>query len=331
MSILKFAICCYPGMELQKMIEACQYHKMEFEVIDLLASDWMDKVKGDFDCYLIRPPCIYDEHKSIFDERVYFIKNVLGKSIYPEFDELYTYENKRNMAAWLRHLGYPHPETTVVATKEDALRFIESTDFPIVSKSNIGAAGSAVKILKSKKQAKRIVNSIFGCFSSEFAFGFIPWGKKNGIPFPRISRSQRHYALFQEFLDISHEWRIIRIGDNFFGHQKLIGGNGLASGSDLVGWVAPRKELLDMVRKLTDEMHSTSMAVDILETKEGKLYINELQTIFGSYLPSQMYINGKPGMYRFEVESNEYVFIEGEFCQNACWNLRLEHIIKRKQ
>lgn len=327
---MKIAICCYPGLELEKMISACESFNLSYEVVNLLGSNWLEDVKKGYDLFLIRPPCTYDEHKALFDERVYFISEVLDMDVFPKFHELYIYENKRNMATWLEHLGYQYPKTDIFAEKQAALNFIDKATFPLVSKANIGAAGSAVKILKNHKAAKKLIQSVFGRFNSEFALGHIPWGKRNHIPFPRISRAQRHYVLFQQFLDITLEWRIIRIGDNFFGHQKLIGENGFASGSDLVGWVEPPRELLDMVRELTDRMNSSSMAVDILETKDGQLYINELQSIFGSYLPSQMYIDNVPGKFVYDLKSDTYDFIEGEYCQNACWNLRLQHFIKNK-
>ncbi|MCF6439064.1 hypothetical protein L1077_06445 [Pseudoalteromonas luteoviolacea] len=327
---MKVAICCYPGLELDKMISACSDFKLEYEVIDLLSNKWLELVNRSFDLFLIRPPCNYDEHKAIFDERVYFISQVLNKKTYPKFNELYVYENKRNMATWLEYLGYNFPATNVFAQKHDALSFIEQATFPIVSKANTGAGGSAVKIIKNRRTAKRLVNKVFGKLNPEFALGNIPWGSKNNIPFPRVSRAQRHYVLFQEFLDIELEWRIIRVGDSYFGHQKLIGSNGFASGSDLVGWVQPPIELLDMTRELTDRMDCTSMAVDILKTTDGKFYINELQSIFGSVLPSQMYIDDVPGKYIYDSCKREYVFVEGEYCQNACWNLRLECVINEQ-
>jgi len=39
------------------------------------------------------------------------------------------------------------------------------------------------------------------------------------------------------------------------------------------------------------------MCFDIFEESDGNLLVNELQTWFGSYNPSQMYIDGIPGRY----------------------------------
>ena len=40
------------------------------------------------------------------------------------------------------------------------------------------------------------------------------------------------------------------------------------------------------------------MNYDIFLSPEGNVYVNELQTVFGSYNPSQMYLNGIPGRFR---------------------------------
>ena len=85
-------------------------------------------------------------------------------------------------------------------------------------------------------------------------------------------------------------------------------------------------ELLDMAKDICDKGNFRSMDVDIFETTDGKYYVNELQTIFGSYDPSQMYIDGKPGRYRFI--NNEWQFEEGYFNQNYSCNLRVEDFIK---
>ena len=327
---MKFAICCYSGMEVEAMRDACKENDVDSEVVDLLSHDWLKKIqRHEYDAFLIRPTCSYDEHKAIFDERVYFISHILKKNIYPNFDELYTYENKRNMATWLQYCNAPHPETTVITKKEDAINFIDKTTFPVVSKANLGSAGSAVKIIRNKKEATSLINSVFGRFHSEFALGNIPWGKRNNIPFPRVSRSQKHYLILQEYLDIKHEWRIIKIGESYFGHQKLIGGNGFASGSDLVGWVDPPKELFKLTDEIMNLLNSRSMAVDILETQSGQYYVNELQTIFGAYAPSQMYIENIPGRYILNESTSNYEFESGEYCNNACWNLRVEDLIKK--
>ena len=45
---------------------------------------------------------------------------------------------------------------------------------------------------------------------------------------------------------------MIRIGNSYLGHQKLLGENGFASGSELVGWQEPPEELLLLLHSVTE-------------------------------------------------------------------------------
>lgn len=325
MKKLKFGIVCYPGMELDKIKSACEDNHVESVDIDIMSPDWMQQCTPDIDGYLVRPPCTYQEHKSIFDERIYFLNKVLQRPIYPSFNELYTYENKRNMHLFLDGHSIPHAKTQVFMRKSDVLATLDETVFPIVSKSNIGASGSAVQIIKNKSQLITLLNKVFGRFSPELALGWFPTRKKKGLPLPCFGRAQKHYMITQEFLNIKWEWRMIRIGDSYIGHQKLLGDNGFASGSELVGWETPPDELLWLLHDATEKMGMRCMTLDIFETTDGHFYVNEMQAIIGAYRPYQMKVDGKPG--RFLLDNGKFIFEEGIHCKNACWNPRVEDFV----
>lgn len=322
---MKIGIICYPGFELDDMVQAVLDSDNDYKVIDLTQDNWLEFCDNDIDGYLVRPPCTYQEHKNIFDERIYFLNQVMKKPIYPSFNEIYIYENKRNMSLFLKYYNMPHPKTRIYMKKDDALKDIENIKFPVIMKSNIGAGGSAVTLVRNKSQYKNINDKIFGKIKSELSIGLIPKTKYKNIPVPRFGRAQKHYSIVQDYLDIKWEWRMIRIGDSYMGHQKLIGANGLASGSELVGWEEPSKELLNILKDTTDKMNMRCMVLDIFETNDGQFYINEMQSVIGAYLPYQMKVNDKPG--RFIEKNNDFIFEEGVFCQNKCWSPRVNDFI----
>ncbi|EPM4835600.1 hypothetical protein ACTIQ8_002551 [Vibrio parahaemolyticus] len=323
---MKIGILCYQGHELEKMKDSVKKSGADYKVIDLMSNDWLDSCEENIDGYIVRPPCNYQEHKTIFDERVYFINEVLKKPIYPSLNEIYTYENKRNMCLFLKYFDIPHPKTRIYSSKNEALSNLDDIKFPVVSKSNIGAGGSAVSIIKDAKQYKKYIDRVFGRFSPELALGLVPWISTKGIKVPRFGRAQKHYAIIQDFLNIKWEWRMIRIGDSYFGHQKLLGENGYASGSELVGWNRPTDELLHLLKDSTDKMQMRCMVLDVFETTEGEYFVNEMQSIIGAYRPYQMKVDGKPG--RFKFEDNQFVFEEGIHCDNSCWDPRVNDFIK---
>ncbi len=309
-------------------ISACEELGIQYREIDIFAPDWIDRVKNcGCDGILLRPPCDLQERKTIFDERMYYINKVMGIPTYPEFDELYIYENKRNMAAWLELHGYPHAKTSVFVRKSDALDYLQSCEYPIVIKSNIGYGAKRVLIVKSRREAKKIARKTFGYFHHAIALGWYPFStfKKLTLPIPHFGKAQKHFLIVQDFKKIVWEWRIIKIGNSYFGHKKLLKGE-FASGSKLVGWERPPEKLLHMVRELTEKGGFRSMAMDVFETAEGEYYINELQSLFGSYINSQMYIDGTPG--RFVYNNEKFEFEEGEFNRHGSYLLRVQHFLE---
>lgn len=325
---MKFAICSYLPDAQQSIANACEKYGIEFEHINLLAQDWLNKFQqGNYDGVVIRPPCTFEAHKQMYDERSYVLNKKLSLPIYPSYQELFVYESKRNMHTWAMLYNLPHPKTNVFATKKDAYDFFQHCEYPLVSKSNVGASGISVKIIKNQQHAKKLARKIFGAIDPELALGYCPIGKKHNIPYPRFGRRQSHYMICQQFLDIKWEWRIVKLHDSYFGHKKLIGENNMASGSMLVGWEDPPKQLLHMVKDFSDSAEFTTVALDIFETQDGHYYVNEIQPIIGAIAPSQMYINDIPGRYQFINE--EFVFEQGEFCKNQCWDLRIEAFISQ--
>jgi hypothetical protein len=134
--------------------------------------------------------------------------------------------------------------------------------------------------------------------------------------------------LFQEYIPDAIEWRIERIGNSFFGHQKVKKGD-FHSGTKLMRWERPPRRLLEFCRDITEIGSFMSMDLDIFETKDGKYLVSELQAVFGvKGPPTEMYIDGKPGRFVFDKYSNSWQFEEGYFCQNACCNLRVYALLE---
>ena len=311
----------------QLYVKACIELKYEYRVVDITSSKWLENIReaaNYIDGLLVRPPCMNLEHYDIYMERVYFINHEMKIPIYPSYDALKLYENKRYCTTWLKYYGYPHPKTFVFTDRKEAINFLKDSSYPIVIKASIGAGASAVHIIKNFTRATLIINRIFGPHKL-LSRGYISWVKyKNIIPVPLIGSSLKHYVIIQEYIPIKWEWRIIKIGESYFGHQKLLRGK-YASGSGKVGWVMPPFELLDLIRDICDKGKFESMAMDVLESVDGKYYINELQTLFGSYLDSQMFINGNPGRFIYDKDSKEYIFEQGYFNKYGSNLLRVKH------
>lgn len=311
-------------------VKACQSLGVDYAVVDITSANWLQNVQqSNCDGYFCPSNCVSQEVKTIQDERYYFVSQIMHRPIYPDFTGLYIHESKRNMAAWLEYNGYPHAKTRTFTNRDEALSYLEQCEYPIVTKANVGAAASKVLIVKTKREAVRIMKKCLSgsrlkfrktgfAYKMKFHHGYIPRVKD-------IRNRQKDYFIVQEFVSgVKWEWRILKVGDSYMGHQKLLAGS-FASGSGKVGWVAPPPRLLYMVRELCEKGGFYCMDVDIFETQDGEYYINELQASFGSYLDYQMCVDGHHGRYVYR--NGKFEFEEGDYNIYGSTKLKIEHLI----
>jgi len=319
---------------------------LTWEVVDLTRADWLERMRrGRFDMMLATPPGWNTAFRILFDERLYILHHVLGIPVYPSFEEIQIYENKKYLAYWLDARGIPHPPTWVFYYREEALDFLKNTAYPLVAKTSIGGGGSGVVLLKDEKAACQYVESVFSGKGAPLQVG--PKWRKSGfwkravrkLLHPgelrqklyqyRLQRAeiQKDFVLFQAFVPHAFEWRVVRIGDSFFAHKKLKKGE-KASGSLLKGYDNPPLSLFDFVERITTPYGFLSQAVDLFEAPDGSggYWVNEMQCIFGQSDPYQMLVDGQPGRYR--QLGGEWVFEAGDFNRWECFALRVEHVLQ---
>lgn len=306
-------------------IRACEDLNVEYEIIDIINHNWLELIrKSTCDGFVCRPPSKFQERKSMFDERLYIIDKFLKIPIYPSYDELFIYENKKMMDYWLAINNIKHAKTYVFYDKHDYQEFVQNAQFPLVFKTNIGSTAKGVEIIKNKATALRIGKKIFGSHNSKLVKGYTPQKTGKVFKFQAVGGAQKHFVILQEFIDVVWEWRMVKIGESYFGHKKLLK-NDFASGSKLKGWDRPSDELLYLTKDICEKGKFLSMDIDIFETPAGEFYVNELQAIFGQSTEHLMKIDESPG--RFVFANNKFNFEEGEFNQNQSFNLRVKHFM----
>lgn len=71
------------------------------------------------------------------------------------------------------------------------------------------------------------------------------------------------------------------------------------------------------------------MDVDVFETPDGSLLVNELQTVFGASVSvDQLRVNGVPGRMTRSTDG-QWVFEPGDYARNACANERVRDALAR--
>lgn len=331
----------------QLWIKACEFYKeeLDYRIVDLSKNNWLEEIqKEKFDHLLSKPAGLTSKFKDLYDERIYILERVLNYKVYPSAEENFIYENKRFLSFWLKANKIPHPKTDVFYVKDDAVAFLDTTKFPLVAKVNIGASGSGVEILQTKESALVYLQDTFsgkgarqrvgpnlqkgGLLKRGFYYVLHPSEikKKLSIYKAVAGDKQRDFVIFQQFVPHAFEWRVVRIGESFFAHKKLMV-DGKASGSLLKGYDDPPLSLFDFVKGITDKHQLYSQAVDVFESEAGYL-VNEMQCIFGQSDNFQMKVKDVIGRYRFV--DNQWLFESGDYNGNECFNLRVEWVIKNR-
>jgi glutathione synthase/RimK-type ligase-like ATP-grasp enzyme len=293
---------------------ACLELGVPYEVIDITGDDWIEQVRAtDFDAYVVRPFVLDAAGKHLYDDRVRMLTEDLGKLVYPSPKSLWLYESKSRVAHWLEAHDVAAPKTWVFSDRQNALDFVATAEFPIVFKTDVGSEALGVEIVRDCQRAQRLIKKCFGR-------GYIP---KRGGPQDR----QLGLVLFQEFIPNAREWRVVRIENSYFGHRKGRKGD-FHSGSKVIEFDTPPRELLEFVRDVTDRGNFSNMALDILEDETGTYRVIELHTYFGCNSPHVMAVNGVPGRYVHDPSQGIWRFEPGdEFNRNASCNLRIKDLL----
>jgi len=324
----------------QKWEQACKDLKIEYDVIDITRNDWLERSSGKpYSFFLTKPPGEIERYKILYDERLYVLNKILGYKVFPSYEECLIYENKKMLSYFLKAKNIPHPNTSVFYDFDEAYEYISNVELPIVAKTSIGAAGCGVKILHNLSEAKIYLRTAFKGNGIRKRFG--PnrvtgnpkkWISK-AIIYPgmlkkkwkqyieRYKDSQRGYVILQEFIEHDFEWRVARIGESYFAYKKMRV-NEKASGAKNIVFENPPLDILEFVRKISDENDIRCAAFDIFVSKRGNL-INEVQTLFGHIKDHILEVDGVPGRYVYN--ENDWVFEPGcHFNINESYNYRLK-------
>jgi glutathione synthase/RimK-type ligase-like ATP-grasp enzyme len=295
---------------IHQFVQASEHLGVEPNLFDPTSNEFIEKIiKSDCDFYLIRPNHFRALSRDMFHEKELVLRHHTTKLVYPTQTELEVYESKRTLAHFLQLAAIPHPKTFVTFNRAEAMDYACKCSYPQVFKTRNGAASSGIEILRTQQEAIKLIKRIFDRHyinKALYDYRDIDYG----------------YILLQDYVDNAREFRIIKIGESWFGHEKSKSeSQDFMSGSGINKWTQPTLDLLDFCREISNTHDFEVMCFDIFKDSNGRYLVNELQTWFGSFDPSQMYINGVPGRYIYL--NDNWKFEPGLFNEFQSMTLRL--------
>jgi glutathione synthase/RimK-type ligase-like ATP-grasp enzyme len=329
-----------------RWVNACDKYELKYDIIDMFSYNWLERVSNiNYNLYLACPSGQTQFYKNAYDEKINIIANYLNKFVYPSYNEILLHENKIFLSYWLDIKKLPHPRTYVFYDRLEAEEYADNCAFPIVAKSNIGASGSGVRVIKNKpslndyidnafkKGVKRRIgpNLIMGNIINRLIHSINNPGhiiERLRVYKRILEDKQKYFVLLQEYIPHDYEWRIVNIGSSYFAHKKIKRGD-KASGTKGIKYDLPSHQLLDFIKNICDRYKLDNVAIDLFEHPIKGYLINEIQTVFGHI---QNYIcarDGIPGRLLYVDE--KWIFDEGLFNENLSYDLRLISILKKQE
>jgi glutathione synthase/RimK-type ligase-like ATP-grasp enzyme len=237
----------------------------------------------------------------LFAKQLLYSLETSGKRGFPDFNTCWHFDDKVGQKYLLESINAPLVPTHVFYEKREALEWVEKTSFPKVFKLRGGAGSANVKLVRTKREARKLVNKAFGRGFSQFdrwnyfmervrqfREGKVSlWSacKSAGrllitTEFAKMHGREKGYAYFQDFIPgNTFDIRVVVIGDRAFALKRLVRGNDFrASGS---GNIAYKKEEIDercvkIAFEVNEKIKAQSIAYDFVFDQHNNPLIVEI-------------------------------------------------------
>lgn len=294
---MKIAIHKSEGSFSDRWLIYCDQNKIDYKIVNCYASDIVHQLD---DCDGLLWNWNQNDYKAmLFARQLTISLEKKGIKVFPDTNTCWHFDDKVGQKYLFEAIHAPFVQSYNFYSKQEAFHWINKTTFPKVFKLRGGAGSSNVKLVKTRKKARRLVNKSFGRgFPSTDYLSLLKdrfWVVKRDknlaaligvlkgfgrlfIP-PKTQHffhKQKGYIYFQDFIrNNNYDTRLVVIGDRCFGIRRYCRQNDFrASGS---GILAYEPELFDIeciksAFEIAKKLKSQSIAMDfVLDGKESKI------------------------------------------------------------
>lgn len=278
-------------------IKYCEEHNFNFKIVDAYSQDIISQL-ADCDAFM------WHFHHAIFKDML-IAKSLLttmqlnGKIVFPSIQTCYTFDDKVSQKYQLEAIGAKIVPSYVFYNKHDALNWTKNAKYPIVFKLSGGAGASNVKLIRNYREAHHLILKAFGNGLPIFT----PWNsikehwghyKQKQLSsvaflkrvilslrkseFKRFHGKECGYIYFQEFIPNNDgDVRVIVIGNKAFGIRRgCRRGDFRASGSGLISYDIPPKEIAQIAFDISKKLKVDCLAFDFIFDETGQPLIVEI-------------------------------------------------------
>ncbi len=293
---MKIGIHDNKGSFSDRWIDYCKSNGIDFKIVDCFRNDIIEQLS---DCDAIMWHYNQINPKATkFGKQLLYALEAAGKKVFPDYKTFWHFDDKIGQKYLLEAIGAPLAPTYIFYDKKEACKWAAGTTFPKVFKLRNGSGSDNVRLVKSRKEAYRLISRAFGKgFKQYEAWNSLKerfrkyrlkkttlWDVVKGIirfvyptDYARVTGREAGYIYFQDFLaGNDSDIRVIVIGDRAFGLKRLVRSNDFrASGSGLLLY---EKENIDdsavsLAFEVTRRLRAQCMAYDFVFVNDNPVIL----------------------------------------------------------
>ena len=286
-------------------IEYCKSNAIPFKVVNCYDNDIVKQLQ---DCDAL----MWHHHHGVYKDAL-FAKGLLfsleqaGIKVFPDLNTAWHFDDKIGQKYLLEAINAPLVPSHVFYNKKEAMVWAEQTTFPKVFKLRGGAGALNVKLIKSKKEALKLIKKAFGKGFKTFdgiyyfkdcikkyrgksignkklikALGRVFIAPSDSKEFPR----ERGYVYFQDFIPNNDcDYRVIIIKNKALAIKRMVRKDDFrASGSGSFVYEIENfsEDIIQLAFKTAKKMKSQSCAFDFVYDSNNIPLIVEVSYGFAS-------------------------------------------------
>lgn len=296
---MKIAIHPGAGSFSDRWISYCKNQNIPYKVVNAFDTNILEQVN---DCDVFMWHHHHGQYKDVLTaKRILFALEHAGVKVFPDFKTGWHFDDKVAQKYLLEAIGAPLVPSYVFYDKAEALVWAKETEYPKVFKLKGGAGAANVKLVRTQKDANKLINKAF-------SKGFAQYDRLGGLKerlrkakegkaslmyvlkglgrllitteFDKQQPPEKDYVYFQQFIpNNDSDIRVVIINDKAFAIKRLVRENDFrASGSGNLIYDANEIDLrcVKTAYEISNKIGSQCLAYDFIFDKKDRPLIVEI-------------------------------------------------------
>jgi glutathione synthase/RimK-type ligase-like ATP-grasp enzyme len=293
---MKIAIHETKGFFSDRWIAYCEANAISYKIVNCYSTDIISELT---DCDALMWHFNHKSPKACkFAKQLLFSVQASGKKVFPDYNTVWHFDDKVGQKYLLEAIGAPLAPAYTFFTRQEALEWANITSYPKVFKLRNGSGSDNVRLTRSKRQAKRLINIAFRRgFKQYHAWSNLKerfrkyqlgkttlWDVTKGIirlahttEYSRVAGREIGYVYFQDFIPGNdHDIRVVVIRDKAFAIKRMVRENDFrasGSGSILYDSNLFDKDTIKLAFDLAAKLETQCVAFDFVSYNNRKLLV----------------------------------------------------------